>query len=71
MDKLQADFLIGRTYANKGSGKTVRKVENLVRDSTDTGWYVRYSSEDGGGFERLGVFAAWAGLEVSDDTETR
>ena len=33
------EIRVGRTYANKGRGKTVRKVEDLVRDSTDTGWY--------------------------------
>ena len=60
----QNDIRVGRTYANRRRGKTRRTVVSLVPDSTDSGWYVRYSSEDGGGFVRLGVFSAWAGAEL-------
>ena len=63
----QNNIRTGQTYTNKGSGTKQRRVEALVPDSTRGLWYVRYSSEDGGGFVRLELFAAWAGLEVTDD----
>jgi len=73
-----SDIKVGRTYRNRGKGTTQRKVLGIGKDFAPPHWYGRWGPPDEPGVEFehsngkidrlfLGVFARWAGSEVSDE----
>lgn len=73
------DIKVGKSYSNRGAGRTVRKVIGIGKEYRPAGWYgigapppsgigVEYESCSKGEVLRnrlyLESFAAWAGKEV-------